>query len=196
MTLLILLATFFKIGLFSFGGGYAMIPLLQAEIGATKWISMREFADIVAVSQMTPGPLAVNAATYIGYKVGGIAGAAAATLGVFLPSFILTLTVALFLRRFQQNQIIDAALKGIRPATIGLIGAAVVFFAEFSIFSGPLHLESLGTYLFGTGELAVKFGINAGGLTIGILIFAASRWLKVHPIAAILASACLGLLLL
>ena len=128
--------TFFTIGLFSFGGGYAMVPLMEREIAAHGWLAAREFADIVAISQMTPGPIAVNAATYIGFRVAGVAGSAAATLGVFLPSLILVLLVARFLRKFKESRGVEGVLSGIRPATVGLIASAVVFFSGMSII-GP-----------------------------------------------------------
>ncbi|MDR2588196.1 MAG: chromate transporter, partial [Spirochaetales bacterium] len=132
LTVLSLLWSFFKIGLLSFGGGYAMVPMMEGEIASRGWLAAREFADIVAISQMTPGPIAVNAATYVGFRVAGFAGSAAATLGVCLPSFILVIVTAHFLRKFKESLFVSSLLGGIRPATVGLIAAAVVFFARMS----------------------------------------------------------------
>jgi hypothetical protein len=103
MIYLELFGVFFKIGLFGFGGGYAMIPLLEGEISAHGWLPVREFADIVAISQMTPGPIMVNAATYIGYRVAGFLGSAIATFGVSLPSLVLVMLVAHSIRVFKES---------------------------------------------------------------------------------------------
>ncbi len=181
---------FFKVGLFSFGGGYAMIPLIEKEIAAHGWLPAREFADIVAISQMTPGPIAVNAATYVGYRVAGVLGSAAATLGVFLPSLILILIVAQFMKRFQENKTVISVLKGLRPATIGLIASAVVFFSEMSIFKGKLPFTEILSER--TGE--ASFGVSLGGLAIFVVIFAGTKWLKLKPIPAVVLAAGLGVL--
>ena len=144
---------FVKIGLFTFGGGYAMIPLFQTElVERHQFISNANFANIVAIAQMTPGPVGMNAATYIGYQQGVIAlgdvlgtypagciGAMAGTLGVMTPSLTLVLAAAVFLAAFQENKYVKAILSGIRPAMLGLIGAAVIFFANTSIFTAPLQ---------------------------------------------------------
>ena len=144
---------FVKIGLFTFGGGYAMIPLFQTElVERHQFISNANFANIVAIAQMTPGPVGMNAATYIGYQQGVIAlgdvlgtypagciGAMAGTLGVVTPSLTLVLAAAVFLAALQENKYVKAVLSGIRPAMLGLIGAAVIFFANTSIFTAPLQ---------------------------------------------------------
>lgn len=126
---------FFKVGFFSFGGGYAMLPMIYQEIQAFDLMPAREFSDIVALSQMTPGPIAVNAATYVGYKSSGFLGAVLATIGVALPSFIIILIIAAFINKFKSSPVIKAILEGIRPATVGLIAAAVVFFSKTSLFN-------------------------------------------------------------
>ncbi|WP_434564768.1 chromate transporter [Thermoanaerobacterium thermosaccharolyticum] len=130
MIYLKLLYSFFKIGLFSFGGGYAMLPLIQREVvSVNKWLSMKEFINVVAISQVTPGPVAINTATYVGYKVAGILGSSFATLGVVLPSFIIILIVSKFFFRFRNNKYVDAAFTGLRPAVVGLIAAAAILVA-------------------------------------------------------------------
>jgi chromate transporter len=188
--------TFFKIGLFSFGGGYVMIPLLQKEIEVHGWLAASEFADIVAISQMTPGPIAVNAATYIGQRTAGIAGSTMATLGVSLPSFILIIIVAHLFIKFKENQTIDRILQGIRPATAGLIASAVAFFAEMSIFTSELPLRHIGDILSGRISRAfLGFGLNFGALAIFLFILIAVKKYRMHPITAVIVSAVLGVLL-
>ena len=110
--LLDLFITFFKIGAFSFGGGYAMLPLMQEEIiDVNNWITSTEFIDIIAISEMTPGPIAVNSATFLGYKVAGIGGSALATFGVILPSFIVMSLIFHFMNRFKDSQIGRASCR-------------------------------------------------------------------------------------
>ncbi|MDY0010515.1 MAG: chromate transporter [Candidatus Izemoplasmatales bacterium] len=113
--------TFFKIGLFTFGGGYAMIPFIHSyAVEKFKWISDDEFLDIIAIAESTPGPIAINSATYIGYKVNGVKGSAFATLGVVLPSVIIITLIAMFFMQFRDNQYVEFAFQGIR------IGVAVL----------------------------------------------------------------------
>ncbi|WP_094548363.1 chromate transporter [Petroclostridium xylanilyticum] len=192
-----LLWIFFKIGLFSFGGGYAMIPLIQEEIQANGWVEAREFANIVAISQMTPGPIAVNAATYIGTKTAGIPGSVFATLGVSLPSFILVLLIARFFAKFKDNYMVEAVLKGIRPVTIGLISSAVIFFAEMSIFKDKLPFERIKYMLTGKFvNLLEGIRIEPGAFLIFIIILIAAKKFKMNPIIAVVSSAVLGMILI
>ena len=135
MSVFSLYLLFLKIGCFTFGGGYAMIPLFQDElVNRHALLTTAEFADIIALAQMTPGPVGLNAATYIGQQQAGLAGALAATLGVCTPSLTIVLAVAGFLRVFRDNPHLKAALAGIRPATLGLIAAAVIFFAAVAAY--------------------------------------------------------------
>ena len=125
--LLKLFTTFFKIGLFSFGGGFAMIPLIQREvIERHKWINSKDFVDMLVLAQSTPGPIAVNTAVFVGYKTAGIAGAVAATLGTILPSFIVILLLALFFAEVRENRYVDAAFRAMRPAVVALIVAPLM----------------------------------------------------------------------
>lgn len=127
MNLLNIIWTFMQIGLFSFGGGYAMLPLIQQQVTeVNKWVSVKEFIDMVAISQITPGPIAINIATYVGFKVNFILGAAAATLGVILPSIIIMLFISKFFIKFKGNNIMEYAFWGLRPATVGLVAAAAI----------------------------------------------------------------------
>jgi chromate transporter len=196
MIYLQLFLSFFKIGMFSFGGGYAMIPIIQREIEAHGWIEAKEFADIVAVSQMTPGPIAVNAATYIGVKIAGVFGSAVATFAVSLPSFIIIIAIANFLVKFKESNSINSVLKGIRPVTTGLISSAIIFFAQMSIFTGNISYRNLKNIF--TGQFA-KFTegmqFHPGALVIFFIILIAVKKFKLHPIPAVVLSAVLGIFL-
>ena len=125
--LLILFLTFFKIGALTFGGGYAMIPIIEEEVTKKrKWISEIEILDIIAISESTPGPIAVNTATYVGYKVGGIAGSIFATLGLAFPSFIIIFVISFFYKDFMKWQVIQAAFKGLKVGVVILLFNAVL----------------------------------------------------------------------
>lgn len=119
-----LFLTFLKIGAFTFGGGYAMLPLIQSEVERHGWLTQAEVVDFIAVSESTPGPLAINMATFVGIRTGGVFGAVCATLGVVLPSFVIILIVAKFYEKFRKSRAVDGVMYGLRPVVIGLIGAA------------------------------------------------------------------------
>ncbi|MFZ5988267.1 MAG: chromate transporter [Bacillota bacterium] len=194
MIYFILFWTFFRIGLFSFGGGYAMIPLMGKEMEAYGWIGAKEFADIIAVSQMTPGPIAVNAATYVGVKTAGILGSASATLGVTLPSFIILIIISHFFIQFKENKIIESILKGIRPVTIGMVCSAVIFMAETSIFRTENNFEKLRDFFIGKiTDLSGVVQIDFVSVFIFFIILLASAKFKLHPIWAVVTSAFLGI---
>ncbi len=177
MIYLMLLWTFFRIGIVGFGGGYVIIPLLKSEIELNQWLTAEEFADIVAVSQMTPGPIGINAATFIGIRTAGILGGITATVGMVLPSLILVVIVAHMIQKFKESTIVQSVLQGIRPAVIGLIAYAVVFFASMSVYSETVT------------------NINFRGAAIFVIILALTLKWKIHPILAIFTSAALGVLL-
>ena len=176
--LLTLFLTFFKIGLFTFGGGYAMLPLVQAEIPARGWLTEEGLIDFIAVSESSPGPFAVNIATYVGTETAGLAGAVAATLGVVLPSFLIILLVAKGYEKFRENRLTRGVLTGLRPAVVGLIGAAILTVA-LTVFL-PAGFTAVDWALFGVS--VVIFGVSLA------LLFGA----KLHPIAVIAVSAALG----
>ncbi len=154
MIFLELFWTFFKIGLFTFGGGYAMLPLIQEQVIAHGWLSEEAIVNFIAVSESTPGPFAINIATYVGSQVGSaeygglrftVLGSACATLGVVLPSFIVILLVAKFYQQFKNSNAVKGLMTGLKPAAIGLIASAVVSMAltvfipsgfSFSMFKG------------------------------------------------------------
>lgn len=124
--LIVMFFSFFKIGAFTFGGGYAMIPLIEKEVVESKrWISKDDFTDILVISQSFPGALPVNSSLFIGYKLGGVLGAIVALLGVIIPSFLIILTIATFFMRFRDNYIVDNVFKGIAGAVPVLVLIAV-----------------------------------------------------------------------
>ena len=172
--------TSFKIGLFTFGGGYAMIPMIQDEIVTRGWMSMTQLVDFIAISESTPGPFAVNIATFVGESVSGFSGAFAATFGVILPSFIVILLVAKYFMTFKDNFYVKSVLSGLRPTIIGLIAAAA-----FSIFTANL---------FTAGREYHRLDFNM--LIICAAMFGCAFLVKrkLHPIVLILISAVLGIM--
>ena len=128
---------FFLIGLFTFGGGYAMIPMIQSEVVGRGWISSNALTDFIAISEATPGPFAINIATFVGSHTAGILGSICATLGVVLPSFIVILLVAFVMTKIIKNRFVQGALRGVRPVILALIlSTAIIFFIKMALFSG------------------------------------------------------------
>ena len=171
-----LFGTFSKIGAFTFGGGYAMIPLIQREVTERRrWLEDRDILDIVAIAESTPGPIAINTATFVGYQVCGTLGAFCATLGVVLPSFVLILLVSAAFRSLLGYPAVRAALQGIKPCLAGLILAAGVGLCSDAVFSGgsadPVAAAVLGALLL--GELA-SLGLRKKPLAPGALIGASA----------------------
>jgi chromate transporter len=170
-----LFITFFKIGLFGFGGGYAMLSMIQYEVVEDhQWLTIKEFTDIVAISQSTPGPVAINCATYIGYTAtgGNISGSIIATFAVCLPSIIIMLTVCKFFLAFRKNKYFSAALKGMIPAAIGLIAAAALMLMNDNNFVDYKSViicvvAFILSYFFKTG--IIKIIIFAG--ILGYVLF-------------------------
>lgn len=139
MNLAALYLTFFKFGLLCFGGGYILIPLLQSElVGAGKVLAPQEFADLVSVAQVTPGPIGINTATYVGFTQHGVIGAVLATLGIVTPTLVLVILAAKLLKRYHSSIPVQGFLRGMRPASLGLIFAAALIFAELSVFPGTV----------------------------------------------------------
>lgn len=156
--------TFFKIGLFTFGGGYAMIALLEEEfIQRRKWLDKDEFLDMAAIAESTPGPVAINSATYIGYKLAKVPGAATATVAVCLPSFLIIYAISLFFEQFTQLTVIANAFKGIQVCVIYLIFSA-----------GVRMLKALDKSPFATGVLAavmlVMVGLSLAGVSVSSIL--------------------------
>jgi chromate transporter len=179
MILISLFLVFFKIGLIGFGGGYAILTMLQKELLSLGWLTVEEFGNIAAISQMTPGPIAVNAATYVGYRVGGFWGSVMATFGVSLPSLILVVLVAHFVLKFKESRLVESCMKGIRPVTVAFIASAAIFFAYESFV-----------------DLALPLFINPGAFVIFVLSILAAVLLKMDTILIILLTAVLGMIIL
>jgi chromate transporter len=182
--------TFLKIGLFSFGGGYAMIPMIEKEIEGNGWLSAAEFFDIIAIAEMTPGPIAVNSATFVGYRAAGVLGGLVATLGVSIPSLVLILIISRYFFKFQNHPLNTVMFYGIRPVIAGLITTAAVFVSETAIFKEELSINLI-TKIF-KQPLEV---LNISSILIFIISLVALKKYKLHPILAIALSGGLGVLL-
>ena len=178
--------TFLKIGLFGFGGGYGMLSLIQNEVVENhQWISNSEFTDIVAVSQMTPGPIGINSATYVGFKAienagmsrtGAVCGSLLASFSVMLPSFILMLLISAFFMRYKNHKSVQTVLAWLRPVVVGMLAAAVLLL---------LNEENLGVFQRDNLQLYVSIGLF-------ILAFIATYYWKVGPIKMILLAGLFG----
>jgi chromate transporter len=169
--LLRLFFTFAKIGAFSFGGGYAMLPLISHEVVTShQWVTLNEFVDVIALSQATPGPIAINSATYIGYKVAGFWGSVVATLGVVSPSLMIMLTLAFLFYRYRNVALVKDIFRGIRPVVVVLIAAAAL-----SVVPSTL-----------TGLVPGLIAAVSAALILG---------LRKDPVMVLLAAGALGLIL-
>lgn len=180
MILLELFAVFFGIGALTFGGGYAMLPLIQEEVLAHGWLTQEQLINFIAVSESTPGPFAINMATYVGTETAGFLGAVCTTLGVVLPSFLIILLVARIYDQFRESRLVKGCMSGLKPAVIGLIGAAILSTGKLVFFPAGFSL---------TGMLSVSF-IGAVVIFIGSFFLSMK---KLHPIFVILISAALGI---
>ena len=196
MILLKLFWEFFLTGLFAIGGGMATVPFLQDISAKTGWYTAGQLADMIAVSESTPGPLGVNMATYVGYTVGsqelggvamGILGSVTATIGLITPSVIIIMVIAYFLKKFRESRLVDAALYGLRPASVALISAAGVDIVLFAL----LQVDSIY-------EIA-KASISWKSVLLAVLIYVGTNFVpklkKIHPIWFIAASAVIGVVL-
>lgn len=171
MIFLRLFLTFAQIGLFAFGGGYAILPLIEKEVVTNlHWLTHKEFLEVVTISQLTPGPIAINAATFVGYKVGGVIGSAIATISVCLPPVILVLIVLRFLKIFETNVWVNNVIKGLRPAVVALIASAA-----YSLVKGGGIVETKG-------------------LIIAIISFIILRTKKLDPILVLILAGIVGII--
>ncbi|MCQ2205004.1 MAG: chromate transporter [Bacteroidales bacterium] len=134
---------FFKVGLFGFGGGYAILPMIYQDVQAFGIISAEDFSNLVGLSQVTPGPIAINAATYVGVKSDGLIGSLVATIAVSLPSFILLLIALMFIKKFKENIVVQSILRGIKPATVGLMASAFAFMGGTALFKEYDNIDFL-----------------------------------------------------
>lgn len=173
--------SFFQIGLFSIGGGYAAMPLIQKQVvDLNHWLSMGEFVDIITISQMTPGPIAINSATFVGIRIGGIAGALVATLGCVMPSCIIVLTIAYFYYKYRQLSMIQGVLSGLRPAVVSLIASAGVSILLLTFWDG--------------GVISLS-GFDVSALCLfAVGLFVLRKW-KPNPILVMALSGVAGFLL-
>ena len=195
MIFLTLFLEFFKIGLFTIGGGYAMIPLLEQTVKKYGWLSGSEFLDMIGLSEITPGPIAINMATYIGSIQGGqalgifgsILGSLIATLAVVLPAFIIMLLIAIFLKKLMKNKYVQGALKGIRPVAFALIFTAGIFL--FSDFLTPINNVD-GQFSISTNKIGIFIFIL---IAFAYFVYRFVSKKKVSPILLILSSAIIGI---
>lgn len=173
--------TFFKIGLFGFGGGYAMLSMIQGEVVTRYgWLTSQEFTDIVAISQMTPGPIGINSATYVGFTAtGSVWGSIIATLAVVLPSFILMLAISKFFLKYQKHPVVEAVFSGLRPAVVGLLASAALVLMNAENFSSPK--EDMYSFII--------------SCLIFLVAFVGTRKYKINPILMIVACGIAGLIL-
>ena len=187
MILLQLFWEFLKIGLFSVGGGMATLPFLYDLSDSTGWFTYAQLADMLAVSESTPGPVGINMATYVGYTVGGFGGAVLATLGTILPGTVIVLIIASMLDKFRGNKYVDAAFYGLRPASTGLIAAAGVSVVGIALLNTELYAV--------TGKLIDLVSIRAVILAVALWVLTnvVKPTKKLHPVVFIAVSAVVGI---
>ena len=187
MTLIRLFFEFLKIGLFSVGGGMATLPFLYDMSDKTGWFTYAQIADMLAVSESTPGPIGINMATYVGYTTAGIPGALAATIGTIIPGIALVLIITAILDKFRNNVYVEGAFYGLRPASVGLITAAGILVVEISLMNTALYQQ--------TGSIADLFQWKA--IVLAALLLVLTRWVKktkgFHPVYFIVFSAVVGI---
>ena len=187
MIILQLFWEFFKTGLFAVGGGMATLPFLSDIGNRTGWFTQAKLADMIAVSESTPGPIGVNMATYVGFETAGIPGAVVATLGLICPSVIIILLIARVLEKFRSNRTVDAAFYGLRPCSIALIAAAGLMVAKLTF----LNADAL------TAGAGLSGLLNGKAVLLGIILLVLTRWVKplkkLHPVVFIAASAVVGI---
>ena len=195
MTFLLLFWEFFKTGLLAIGGGMATVPFLQDIAARTGWYTMGQLADLIAVSESTPGPLGVNMATYVGYTVGsgelgvfgGILGAVISTLGLIFPSVVIILVIAYFLDKFRSSRTVQDTMYGLRPASVALISAAGVSILLIAVF-GVSDVYHIGDITFDWRSIALF-------LAVFVLTRYVPRLKKLHPVCFIAVSALVGIAL-
>lgn len=184
-----LFITFFLIGLFTFGGGYAMIPMITSEVTSKGWLATETLTDFIAISEATPGPFAINIATFIGSKVGGLFGSVCATIGVILPSVIIIILVAWILGKFINSRFVKGALKGVQPVVLALIlSTAISFFIKNIFFSNTS--VNVNNFFFDTKSFALFF------ILIGYMnIYKKVQKKNLNPIIMLLIAAGLGIII-
>ena len=187
--LLTLYFEFFKTGLFAVGGGMATLPFLyDMSARHPDWFTTAQLADMIAVSESTPGPIGVNMATYVGFRTAGVLGGLITTLGLVTPSVIIILLIARVPKQFRENKYVDAAFYGLRPCSVGLIAAAGLLVVKIALFDFDAYALS--------GEISDLFRVKALILTAVLLVLtrAVKATKKLHPIFFILGSALVGVI--
>ena len=181
--------TFFLIGLFTFGGGYAMIPMIEDQIVGKGWMTDAQLSDFIAISESTPGPFAINISTFVGSQTAGILGAVCSTLGVVLPSLIIIILVAIILSKFLKNRFVQGTLNGVKPVILALITAtAIIFFTKMALFAGnPIFSQTVVFNRTGVGLLLI--------LSTFVFIYKTREKKSLNPILLLLLSAVLGIVL-
>ena len=168
MSLFVLFLIFAKIAVLTFGGGYAMVPLFEHEIVTRHaFMSAADFANLIGLAQVTPGPIGFNSATYVGMAQGGLAGSVIASLGVMVPSIVISLVVAIFLRKAVDAKWMKLLMQGVRPCVVGIIGAAIIFFAKTAV-------------------------CWQGAVIFALVVLIRWKWAKLNPIWSLAVSALLG----
>ena len=183
MIYLELLWSFIQIGMFSIGGGYAAMPLIQQQVVDTHpWLTMTQFADVMTIAEMTPGPIAINAATFVGIQVGGLFGALIATIGCVLPSCIIVMTLAYIYYRFRGLSMVQGILAGLRPAVIAMIASAAISIVILSVYGQRTLPADLS-------------GVNLISVVIFVVgLFVLRKW-KVNPIYVMAGAGVVGVVL-
>ena len=179
---LLLFIEFFKTGLFSVGGGLATLPFLYEISDSTGWFTHADVADMIAISESTPGAIGINMSTYAGYQTAGIPGGIVATLSLALPSFIVIMIIAGFLDRFKENRYVESAFYGLRPASIAMISAAGINVVKIALLNIPAFLESHDLLRL----------VLWKALILAVILYIGRRKLKLHPVIFIAASAVIG----
>ncbi len=190
MLLLRLFLMFAKLALINFGGGFAMIPLIAAELDKFQWLTSQEFMDIIAISQMTPGAIAVNTATFVGFRVGGIWGAAVSTIAIPFPSLILVITLYPILEKYKNHAAVKTIFYGLRPVVAGLIIAAIYFVANTAWISKDFLEQPLSDIISG-----FPASINFASLAITAVAFMIALKTKISPIILLFGGALLGIII-
>lgn len=182
MIYLKLFLSFFQVGLFSIGGGYAALPLIQNQVVEINgWLTMKEFSDLITIAEMTPGPIAINSASFVGNRIGGIAGSLAATFGCVLPSFIIVLTLAYLYQRYRKLTVVQGILEGLRPAVVALIASAGLSILTLALW-GEKGISDIGSI----NLIAVAL--------VALSLFVLRKW-RPNPIFVILGTGAAGILI-
>lgn len=189
MIILRLFLEFLKIGMFSVGGGMATLPFLYDLSDKTGWFTHGQIADMLAVSESTPGPIGINMATYVGYTVGGVPGAFVATMGIIIPGFLLVMLVMSMIAKFRESKLVSGAFYGLRPASVGLIVAAGLLVAKLTFLASEIPGQEIAEPIF--------LGLKVKALILAAILLVMTRFIPkvkdLHPVLFIILSAVVGI---